>query len=120
MAPTLTQCHVAPTFTRPAGWGPSPARPAEVVAEDLRSQILGLYDAHLSKDGRSVSYGGMRKDPAFWRYVDTTAELQRVGRRWCGLGCSSCGGCYCCKATCGCLQKSFAFHYNYAVLASSA
>lgn len=59
-------------------WGLSPARPAEVVAEDLRSQILGLYDKHLSKDGRFVDYGAMREDPAFWAYVNATAELQRV------------------------------------------
>ncbi|KAI8470738.1 MAG: glutaredoxin-like protein [Monoraphidium minutum] len=59
-------------------WGPAPARPAEVVAEDLRAQILGLYEAHLSKDGRAVSYRAMRDDPGFWRYADATAELQRV------------------------------------------
>jgi hypothetical protein len=49
-----------------------------VVAEDLRARILGLYDKHLSADGRTVGYGAMRRDPAFWSYVDATAELQRV------------------------------------------
>jgi len=71
----------------PTGWGPSAARPAGVVAEDLRGQILGLYDKHLSADGRSVNYGAMRQDPAFWRYVDSTAELQRVSR---SCRCSAC------------------------------
>eukprot|EP00878_Enallax_costatus_P009243 GHUV01009661.1.p1 GENE.GHUV01009661.1~~GHUV01009661.1.p1 ORF type:complete len:515 (+),score=139.91 GHUV01009661.1:157-1701(+) len=59
-------------------WGPSAARPAEVVAEDLRGRILRLYDKHLSRDGRSVSYKGLKADPGFWEYVDATAELQRV------------------------------------------
>lgn len=59
-------------------WGPKPARPAEVVAEDLRGRILQLYDKHLSKDGKSVSYKGLKADQEFWDYVDATAELQRV------------------------------------------
>lgn len=70
-------------------WGPAAARPAEVVAEDLRGRILRLYDKHLSKDGRAVSYKGLRKDPEFWEYVDATAELQRVSPAWTGC-------CLCC------------------------
>lgn len=61
-------------------WGPAPARPAEVVAEDLRGRILKLYDKHLSSDGRSVSYKALKADPQFWDYVNATAELQRVSR----------------------------------------
>jgi hypothetical protein len=59
-------------------WGPAAARPAEVVAEDLRARILALYDKHLSADGRAVSYAALKQDPEFWDYVDATAELQRV------------------------------------------
>lgn len=59
-------------------WGPSPARPAEVVAEDLRGRILALYDKYLSADGKAVRYKALKQDPAFWEYVDATAELQRV------------------------------------------
>jgi hypothetical protein len=62
-------------------WGPSPARPAEVVAEDLRGRILALYDKYLSADGKAVRYKALKQDPAFWEYVDATAELQRV-RAW--------------------------------------
>jgi hypothetical protein len=60
-------------------WNPAVApRPAEVVAEELRGRILSLYDSHLSADGRAVDYAAMRRDPAFWEYVDATAELQQV------------------------------------------
>ncbi|WIA08629.1 hypothetical protein OEZ85_008058 [Tetradesmus obliquus] len=59
-------------------WGPAAARPAEVVAEELRGRILALYDKHLSADGRAVSYAALKQDPEFWEYVDATAELQRV------------------------------------------
>lgn len=65
-------------------WGPTPARPAEAVAEDLRGRILALYDKHLSTDGKAVRYKALKQDPAFWEYVDATAELQRVS---CGYGC---------------------------------
>jgi hypothetical protein len=64
-------------------WGPAPARPAGVVAEDLRGRILALYDKHLSSDGKAVRYKALKQDPAFWEYVDATAELQRVS---CGEG----------------------------------
>lgn len=67
-------------------WGPTPARPAEAVAEDLRGRILALYDKHLSTDGKAVRYKALKQDPAFWEYVDATAELQRVS---CGCGCGS-------------------------------
>lgn len=59
-------------------WGPRPARPAEDVAEDLRGRILLLYDKYLSPDGKAVRYKALKQDPAFWEYVDATAELQRV------------------------------------------
>jgi hypothetical protein len=59
-------------------WGPAPARPAEVVAEDLRGRILALYDKYLSADGKAVRYKALKQDPEFWSYVDATAELQRV------------------------------------------
>jgi hypothetical protein len=59
-------------------WGPAAARPAEVVAEELRGRILALYDKHLSADGRAVSYAALKQDLEFWEYVDATAELQRV------------------------------------------
>ncbi|KAF6263701.1 hypothetical protein COO60DRAFT_1635064 [Scenedesmus sp. NREL 46B-D3] len=59
-------------------WGPAAARPAEVVAGELRARILALYDKHLSADGRAVSYAALKQDPEFWDYVDATAELQRV------------------------------------------
>lgn len=64
-------------------WGPSPARPAEQVAEDLRGRILALYDKYLSADGKSVRYKALKQDPAFWEYVDATAELQRVSDAGC-------------------------------------
>lgn len=90
-------------------WGPRAARPAEVVAEDLRSRILQLYDKHLSNDGRAVSYEALRADPEFWEYVDVTAELQRVSGSQCDAGdswkgircrpvvehCASCATCLC-------------------------
>ena len=60
-------------------WSPAAAvRPAEVVAEELRGRILALYDKYLSPDGKGVRYSALRQDPAFWEYVDATAELQRV------------------------------------------
>lgn len=40
--------------------------------------ILGLYDTHMTPDGRKVNYRAMAKDPSFKRYVDSAAELQRV------------------------------------------
>lgn len=60
-------------------WGPKPARSAVAVAEDIRKQILALYDRYLSPDGRAVSYKAIRSDPVFWDYVNSTAELQEVG-----------------------------------------
>lgn len=59
-------------------WGPAPARPAEVVAEELRARMLSLYERHLSADGKAVAYKALKRDPDFWEYVDATAELQRV------------------------------------------
>jgi hypothetical protein len=53
-------------------------RNAEVVAEELRGRMLSLYERHLSADGKAVSYKALKRDPAFWEYVDATAELQRV------------------------------------------
>eukprot|EP00775_Hariotina_reticulata_P010520 gene10520-10680_t len=59
-------------------WGPAAARPAEVVAEDLRARILALYDKYLTANGKAVRYKALKQDPEFWSYVDATAELQRV------------------------------------------
>ena len=58
------------------------------MAEDLRQQILGLYDDYLSADGKAVRYKAMAQDPRFWAYVDATAELQKVrgGRQGEGEG----------------------------------
>lgn len=53
-------------------------RNAEIVAEELRGRMLSLYERHLSADGKAVSYKALKRDPAFWEYVDATAELQRV------------------------------------------
>ena len=50
----------------------------EQVSLDLRQLILELYERHLSPDGRSVSYKKLGSDPLFRRYVDATAELQKV------------------------------------------
>ncbi|KAF5833674.1 hypothetical protein DUNSADRAFT_9945 [Dunaliella salina] len=59
-------------------WWTGPARPAVQVAEELRALILRLYDAHLSADGKSVSYKDMKVSPLFKEYTKATAELQRV------------------------------------------
>ena len=48
------------------------------VAEVLRQIILGLYDAHLTSDGRSLDYSALSKDPGFPLFVTATAELQAV------------------------------------------
>ena len=40
--------------------------------------ILGLYDTHMTPDGRKVNYKAMFKDLSFRQYVDCAAELQRV------------------------------------------
>ncbi|EFJ53261.1 hypothetical protein VOLCADRAFT_115835 [Volvox carteri f. nagariensis] len=59
-------------------WWQGPARPPNEVAASLRNLILELYDKHLSKDGRSLSYGALRSDPNFATFVASTAELQKV------------------------------------------
>lgn len=59
-------------------WWHGPARPAVQVATDLRQLILELYERHLSQDGTDISYKGIMDDPLFAKYVDATAELQRV------------------------------------------
>jgi len=82
-------------------WGPAPARPADVVAEDLRGRILALYDKYLSGDGRAVRYKALKQDPAFWEYVDATAELQKVGRS-CGCNHGCWGRCLDADVTCQC------------------
>ncbi|KAG2502191.1 hypothetical protein HYH03_000678 [Edaphochlamys debaryana] len=77
----LTAEAPAPTLGEPLNVGffwTGPARPASEVASSLRGLILELYDAHLSPDGRSVSYGAIRADPRFARFVAATAELQKV------------------------------------------
>ena len=35
------------------------------VAERLRQSILGLYDRHLSEDGKAVDYAALKQDPGF-------------------------------------------------------
>ena len=35
------------------------------VAERLRQQILGLYDRHLTEDGKGVRYGDLKQDQGF-------------------------------------------------------
>jgi hypothetical protein len=79
-APACVEHQTTCVLACPAGywWGPRPARPAEAVAEDLRGRILALYDKYLSPDGKAVRYRVLKQDPAFWEYVDATAELQRV------------------------------------------
>ena len=42
----------------------------------MRAQILELYDAHLSADGRAVDYKAMGKSAAFRRFARTTAALK--------------------------------------------
>lgn len=54
------------------------ARPATIVAADLRKLMLQLFSEHLTEDGRLVDYKAMVKDAAFRKYVDTAAELQKV------------------------------------------
>ena len=63
----------------------------EQVSLDLRQLILELYERHLSPNGRSVSYKKLGSDPLFRRYVDATAELQKVWS-WGGLGFWCSGG----------------------------
>lgn len=75
-APKPTKGQKTPLNTH--YWWHGPARPAVQVATDLRQLILDLYERHLSEDGRDVSYKGMSQDPLFAKYVDATAELQRV------------------------------------------
>ena len=56
------------------------------MAEELRSLILRLYDAHLSADGRSVNYREMKDSALFKEYTRATAELQRVRACVCLMG----------------------------------
>ncbi len=55
-------------------FSPSPT----TAPSELRQLILELYERHLSPDGRAVSYRGIKADPLFRKYVNATAELQRV------------------------------------------
>lgn len=48
------------------------------MSQDLRELILLLYERHLSADGRAVDYKQLGRDPMFKRYIDMTAELQKV------------------------------------------
>lgn len=56
----------------------TPVRSAVEVSAELRKIILMLYGQHITEDGRKVNYKALAKDPAFQRYVESTAELQRV------------------------------------------
>jgi hypothetical protein len=69
-------------------WGPRAPHAAAAVAEGLRARILVLFEAHLAPDGRAVSYAAMKADPAFWEYVDASAELQRVREVMCVCVCA--------------------------------
>ena len=60
---------------------PKAARPASVVADDLRQRILNLYESFLSPDGRAVDYAGLGASEAFADYVRATGELQEVDLR---------------------------------------
>lgn len=53
-------------------------RPAPAVADDVRRQILELYNEFLSTDGNAVDYDGIATSELFKRYVTTTTELQGV------------------------------------------
>ena len=59
-------------------WPITPARSAIQVSAQLRQMILNLYDVYMTPDGKKVYYKAMAKDPAFRRYVDAAAELQKV------------------------------------------
>lgn len=48
------------------------------MAEALRQIILGLFDRHLSADGRVVKYKMLKQDPDFQLFITATAELQGV------------------------------------------
>ncbi|MDP2436741.1 MAG: DUF547 domain-containing protein [archaeon] len=48
------------------------------LAENIRRAILSLYDHFLSPDGTRVDYGGIALSPAFARFRQLTAQLQRV------------------------------------------
>ena len=50
------------------------------VSRDLRELILLLYERHLSVDGRAVDYKQLGRDEMFKQYIDTAAELQKVGK----------------------------------------
>lgn len=65
-----------PLNTHYAWFGP--ARPAEQVAESLRSALLRLYDRHMTEDGKKVDYAALRADPDWQQFVNSTAELQKV------------------------------------------
>jgi hypothetical protein len=52
------------------------SRKAADIAQDLRKQILVLYNDFLSPDGNHVDYKGMGASEAFQRYVAATAQLQ--------------------------------------------
>ncbi len=44
----------------------------------MRRSLLRLYDRHMSGDGKKVDYAALRADPDWRRFVDATAELQKV------------------------------------------
>ena len=59
----------------------------EQVAERLRQSILGLYDRHLSEDGKAVDYAALKQDPGFRCSVP---EQPRCPGAWAQLGCPCC------------------------------
>lgn len=71
----------APRLGQPLNAGytwTGPARGASVVASELRTRILRLYNEYLSADGRTVDYTALAASQEFADYVDASAELQRV------------------------------------------
>ena len=57
---------------------PVESRPASVVAEHLRTRILGLYESFLSDNGRAVDYEGLARSVEFAAYVRDSSELRGV------------------------------------------
>ncbi|KAL6069142.1 DEP domain-containing protein [Balamuthia mandrillaris] len=53
-------------------------RPAAEISEELRRCIMKLYNKYLTEDGKILDYVRLGRSKAFKRYVQQTAELQRV------------------------------------------
>ncbi|XP_021375341.1 uncharacterized protein LOC110464448 [Mizuhopecten yessoensis] len=53
-------------------------RPADELGEEIRKQILKIYNTFLSKDGKKVNYKGIAESKEFEVYGRLTKELHRV------------------------------------------